>query len=107
MLKEWRDWSRKVAEAAVETIGKVEVYVFGSVARGEATGGSDIDLLVVAQRLPASTMERARLRLKIEEEADLPKYHPFEIHLVTHEESQLYFKHIDKYLIIPTGDSRL
>lgn len=39
----------------------ISVVVFGSWARGEARPGSDLDLLVVAQELPASRLERRRI----------------------------------------------
>jgi predicted nucleotidyltransferase len=38
----------------------VAVVLFGSVARGEATAGSDIDLLVVCETLPAGRFARLR-----------------------------------------------
>ena len=47
--------ARKYAEIARETLGDdlVSVVLFGSVARGEATPTSDIDILLVVRGLPA------------------------------------------------------
>jgi predicted nucleotidyltransferase len=45
----------------------VSVVIFGSVARGSAREDSDIDLLMVAESLPESRMERQKLFLQIEE----------------------------------------
>jgi len=45
----------------------VSVVLFGSAARGEFSPGSDIDLLVVAEGLPASRRDRHRLLLEVEE----------------------------------------
>jgi predicted nucleotidyltransferase len=39
----------------------ISVILFGSVARDEATAGSDIDLLVVCERLPVGRFARLRL----------------------------------------------
>jgi hypothetical protein len=39
----------------------VSVVLFGSVARGDATATSDIDLLIVAEELPAGQLARKRL----------------------------------------------
>lgn len=66
-------------------LGHCEVYVFGSFAEGIATGGSDVDVLIVAKGLP-NFRERGEKIAKIEEIANLPLYHPFQIHLATKEE---------------------
>jgi len=39
LLKEWKKWSKKIADASREILGECEVFVFGSVVRGEAVGG--------------------------------------------------------------------
>ncbi|MEM0011313.1 MAG: nucleotidyltransferase domain-containing protein [Candidatus Bathyarchaeia archaeon] len=44
----------------------VSLVVYGSVARGSARRDSDIDLLIVANALPRSRMERQNLFLKVE-----------------------------------------
>lgn len=44
----------------------VSVVVYGSVARGSARKDSDIDILIVAENLPKSRMERQRMFLEIE-----------------------------------------
>lgn len=97
---EWEKWCRKIAEAAKETLGSCEVYVFGSVAEGENTGGSDVDILIVCDKLPKRTKERGKLKAKIEENTGLPLYHPFEIHLVNRHEAEWYFRHCGKVIKI-------
>ncbi|MGQ9468973.1 MAG: nucleotidyltransferase domain-containing protein [Nitrososphaerales archaeon] len=86
LTSEWHFWSEAIAKAAKEVIGSCKVLVFGSVVGGHATGGSDVDILIVADRLPKSFRERGNLKAEIEVKACLPLYHPFEIHLVTSEE---------------------
>ena len=88
LIRQWRVWSAAIAEAAVKVLGPCEVYVFGSVVEGHETGGSDVDVLVVAEHLPTRFKVRGELKAKIEVEAKLPLYHPFEIHLVTREEAE-------------------
>ncbi|HUE89898.1 MAG TPA: nucleotidyltransferase domain-containing protein [Vicinamibacterales bacterium] len=57
---------RAALEAASKTWSEllgprlISMVLFGSVARGDARESSDIDLLVVADRLPRSLTERAR-----------------------------------------------
>jgi predicted nucleotidyltransferase len=88
LARDWRFYSKRVAEAARMLIGPCEVYVFGSIVRGQATGASDVDILIVSNRLPKDCKSRGDLKAKMEEEAGLPLYHPFEIHLATDEEAR-------------------
>jgi len=91
MIEDWKVWAKKVAYAAKTIMPAAEVYVFGSAIRGDATGGSDIDVLIVSQNISEKALERAKLKVEIEEMAGLPLYHPFEIHLATKDESGQYF----------------
>ncbi|MEM4281736.1 MAG: nucleotidyltransferase domain-containing protein [Candidatus Caldarchaeum sp.] len=94
MVRQWRKYVREIARAVSNVLPDAKVYVFGSVVKGEAVGGSDVDILVVSQHTPASNLERARVKLRIEEEAGLPLYHPFEIHLVDEEEAEWYYRRV-------------
>jgi len=57
---------------------------------------------VVSERIPRNNLERAGLKIRIEELSNLPPYHPFEFHLANREEGEWYLKRI-KELIIETG----
>ena len=81
-------WSEAIASAAGKALGLCNIYVFGSVIEGHATGGSDVDVLIVADRLLKDFRVRGNLKAEIEEVAGLPLYHPFEIHLATREEAE-------------------
>lgn len=94
MVREWKRYVADIAQAAHKILSDAAVYVFGSVVKSEATGGSDVDVLIVSKYVPASGIERAKLLLKIEEGAGLPSYHPFEIHLVNTEEAEWYFRKV-------------
>jgi predicted nucleotidyltransferase len=100
MIEDWKVWAKKVTYAVKTIMPDAEVYVFGSALRGDATGGSDVDVLIVSQNISEKVMERAKIKVEIEEMAGLPLYHPFEIHLATKDESGQYFgiagKHIAK-----------
>ncbi len=100
LAKQWEYWSKRIAIAARRVLGECEVYVFGSVAEERATGGSDVDILIVSDRLPDTNRERWDIKARIEEEAGLPLYHPYEIHLANRKEAQWYFKHIKEYIKI-------
>ena len=108
LVRDWRFWCGRIAEAAVAVLGSCEVYVFGSVVEGRATGGSDVDVLIVADRLPRSFRVRGRLKAEIEEKAGLPLYHPFEVHLVTRDEAEgnpIYRGAMDEGVRLNMGDS--
>jgi predicted nucleotidyltransferase len=58
-----RTLSRQYADLLVQALGDrlVSVVLFGSVARGDASPDSDIDLLIVARDLPRGHFARKRL----------------------------------------------
>ena len=99
MLKEWEKWAHEIANAVKELISEAEVYVIGSVARGDYVAGSDVDVLVISRRVPEKLSERGRIKVLIEERLNLPYYHPFEIHLVRPEEVESYLRRTGRYAI--------
>ena len=52
MVRRWRDYVERIADAARKVFPDASVYVFGSVVRGEAVGGSDIDILIISSNIP-------------------------------------------------------
>ncbi|AAM02498.1 nucleotidyltransferase domain-containing protein [Methanopyrus kandleri] len=83
-VRRWRYWVRRIAEVIRERVDpRAEVIVFGSVVKGRATGGSDVDVLVVTER--ARELRPHEVAGIVEEELDLPEDHPFEFHLTTPE----------------------
>jgi predicted nucleotidyltransferase len=94
MVKNWRKYAVRIAEAVRTILPGSRIYVFGSVVKGESTGGSDVDILIFSESLPRSNLERAKIKVKIEELSNLPPYHPFEIHLADREEGEWYFNRI-------------
>lgn len=108
LVRQWRFWAEAIAKAASEILGPCSVYVFGSVVEGLATGGSDVDVLIVADNLPSDFRERAEAIAKIEETAKLPLYHPFQIHLATWSEvkvNPIYRKAVSRGVPIPANSS--
>jgi len=100
MIEKWREFVSKIANVCKEILGECEVYVFGSVVENEWTGGSDVDVLVISNSIPLSSKGRAEIIAKIEEKANLPLAHPFEIHLITKDEAKWYWKHVKKAIKI-------
>jgi len=94
IVKKWKEYTAKIVEVAKTILPDSRVYVFGSIVKGEAVGGSDIDILIVSKHIPKNNTKRAEIKVKIEELASLPLYHPFEFHLVNEEEAEWYFKRV-------------
>ncbi len=98
MVRGWRSYLSRIADSIKKVLPDARIYVFGSVIRGEAVGGSDVDILVVSKNVPNSNIERAKLKRRIEELSGLPVYHPFEFHLANEEEAEWYFARIKEMI---------
>lgn len=99
MLKDWRQWAEKVAYAAGEIPPQSELYVLGSVVRGNYTGGSDIDLLIVSDMVPEALLKRAEVKSSIEDLADLPEVHHIQIHLTRRSEAKIYIRRVGGHIL--------
>ncbi|MFQ6076916.1 MAG: nucleotidyltransferase domain-containing protein [Candidatus Bathyarchaeia archaeon] len=99
MVRDWRIWVGRIADAAEQTLPDVEVYVVGSVVRGDWVGGSDVDILLVSRNLPEGMLGRAEIRSQVEDGAKLPAVHPFEIHLVSPGEAEAHFRKAGKDIV--------
>jgi len=97
---EWVFWANSIGKAAKNLLGECETYVFCSVVEGKATGGSDVDILIVSDKIPENSRGRGNLKAKIEEMAGLPLSHPFEIHLANKHDFEWYRRHIKKVVKI-------
>lgn len=82
-------WAKKIKKEAEKNLGKVKVFLFGSIARGEATPGSDIDILIISPKLK-SAKKKSEVRAKIFKK--LGFISPFEIHLISPEEYRTWYK---------------
>jgi len=66
-LKEnWKSLVESIKVAAKDVLGDVFVAAFGGVVEGKTTALSDIDILIVADKLPADAWERAKIKGEIE-----------------------------------------
>jgi len=53
--------AKKFAEEAAKTLGAITAWVYGSVARGDFNLWSDVDVLLIAEKLPEHPLDRAAL----------------------------------------------
>lgn len=57
----WLEMATVYAERLRERLGKVTAVVYGSVARGDFSLGSDVDILIVSEELPGHPLARMEL----------------------------------------------
>ena len=90
IVKNYQKYIPNIVSAVREILGDVKVYLFGSVVEGKAVGGSDIDIMIVAN--VRGNLKKAEIIAKIEEIAGLPLDNPFEFHLLTEDEFEKWRK---------------
>ncbi len=95
-FKEPLKYVGKIKEIVRKHDPKSKVLLFGSLVKERLRPNSDIDVLVITN-LALNTDERIKLRVEIASEiGDLT---PFEIHIITPEEYEKWYrKFIDKYI---------
>jgi predicted nucleotidyltransferase len=99
MLKDWKLFLPSIVEAIRQVLPDARIYIFGSAVRGDMTGASDVDILITLSRILKRALERAKIKVRIEDIAKLPYYHPFEFHLVTREESRPFVRRAGESLL--------
>ncbi len=88
-IKEWKErMVEKTVKAIKRAYPEAEIYLVGSVARGDFTAKSDIDLLII---LPFKPRFRDRLPIydELYKDGILPKY-PIQLHLGDKETLEQY-----------------
>ncbi len=80
-IMNWQQWVPRVIEHIKILFKDAEVYLVGSLARGEHHKAHDVDLLVVTKHLP-SIEESKRVVKEIRRRASLTPQHPIDIHFV-------------------------
>lgn len=91
-------YAKTIKELAQKELVSLKVFLFGSVAEGNATPGSDIDLLLVSPSVPQKQSERAKIKANLYQEIGF--YSPFEIHLITPKELCWYERFIERKIEI-------
>ncbi len=69
VLESWRRHVKRLCVRAAELLGEARVLVFGSVARGDWSADSDIDVLVVSPNAPEDPWRRAEVATALREAA--------------------------------------
>jgi len=103
-LKEWekyykntRFYLEKIKAIVKKHDESAKIILFGSQVKGTMKPDSDIDVLIVSK---LAKKQGDRLKIRIEIAKEIGDSTPFEIHIVTQEEYEKWYKKfIDKYYI--------
>jgi len=101
---ERRKWYFENLDKVTEAIRRIldryfreyEIYLFGSVAEGDYTMASDIDILIVSSEMPKQASKRSEIAMKIYEALGLDA--PVELHMANFEEFQWYRRFMKNYV---------
>ena len=91
-FKNPKKYAKIIKKKAKEILGEVEVYLFGSIVRGDFGPDSDIDVLVVSENLNKEKI--GEIKAQILRQIDF--FAPFQIHLITKEEYENWYKNFIK-----------
>ncbi len=82
-------YAKEVKKLAEKFFKNVKVLIFGSVVRNNYRPDSDIDILIISPEVPEGVFNQAEIKVKIKEKfLDAP----FELHLVTPEQYETWYK---------------
>ncbi len=92
LILKWREVVEEIVRIIKEVLPEAEIYLVGSVARGEYDAFSDVDILVVFSD-ELKREDRIRIRAKVWEEAEkrkIPWGFPWDLHFVKKGEENKY-----------------
>jgi amino acid transporter/predicted nucleotidyltransferase len=92
-IRHWEEWVPRFVRELKAHMREAEVYLVGSVARGELHRAHDVDLLVVTPRPPRSKEEARRIVEEARRAAGLTKLHPLDVHFATPGEKEKWLRH--------------
>ena len=87
-FKNYYFYAQKIKKEAEKFLGKVRVFVFGSILKKEEVA-KDIDILIISPKFKNGA-EKSKIRVKLWQKFGFSS--PFEIHLITPEEYHNWYK---------------
>jgi len=90
-FKDYLRYAKKIKKEAQKVLGKVRVFVFGSVLEKEEIP-RDIDILIISPKLK-SAFQKSKIRTFLWKKGFSS---PFELHLVTPKEFKEWYSHFIK-----------
>ncbi len=93
-IKNWRNWIDRVVNGVLDVLGEAEIYLVGSVARGQIHRANDVDVMVFAKDLPE---EKEKVVRKVCERAEISPEHPVHLHILSKGEKEATLKRVGEY----------
>lgn len=88
-------YAKEIKRISREILGDdVRVLLFGSIVKRDWTPGSDIDVLIISDKLSTNWEENIWIKTKIKSSID--PFSPFQIHLARYEEFEKWYKNFIK-----------
>jgi len=100
-FENYLEWGKKIKEIAKKFLGpRVKVLIFGSIVKGDWTPESDIDVLIISNKLSKNWIKNRLIRTKIKKSID--PLSPFQIHLARPEEYKSWWQKFIKkdYILV-------
>ncbi len=85
ILLNYKKYLERIVPIIEANLKDANIYLFGSVLENNIVASSDIDIIIECD-VPKNHMRRAEIVANIEEQTDLPLYHPFQFHILTEKE---------------------
>ncbi len=96
-VRGWEGWLHRAAGSVRRLYADAEVYLVGSVARGELSRAGDVDLLVITEH-PPSAEERSRVLEIIKRQARLKPEHGIHLHFAPSVEREKALKRAGRFV---------
>lgn len=94
-FKNYLFYAQEIKKTAEALLGGVRVFIFGSILRKDEVP-RDIDILIISPKVK-TTWQKSKMRAKLWQKLGFSS--PFEIHLITPEEYQGWYKYFIKEFI--------
>ena len=91
-FKNYLDWAKIIKKETEKLVGKVKMFIFGSILRKNEVP-RDIDVLIVSPKFKSCNLRR-KVRIKIWRKIGF--FAPFEIHLITPSQFRNWYSHFIK-----------
>ncbi len=98
-LRNWHRWIDGVVDSIKDSFEDAEIYLVGSMARGEIDKANDVDLLVFTAN-PPERDRRGEVVRELREKANLTPEHSVDIHFVNEKEKEIALKRSKHYKLL-------
>ncbi len=102
-VKNWYKWIDAILNCILDVFKDAEIYIVGSLARGELHKASDVDILVLTRNPPAKD-ERLAVVKELKQKAGLTLQHSVDIHFADKNKKEEMLRRAKHYKLLKTAD---